>query len=268
MKQKERPSSCDQKGGADEADDRVAKLTGILKRLNEGADPLETRREAREFLASVSPADLCRAEQQLMTAGMGPEELRHLCAIHLEMVDQQTGRMLAELDPGHVIHTMVGEHETMLGFLDDLAGLNRAIQHMDSHDDGAADLGRLRHLARQFLETEPHHRREEEVLFPELERRGIFAPCQIIRTEHEELRARKQELMHLAEGVGQMDFSEFKTRLDVAANMLVLTLRDHIINENGILYPTALELIQDERVWDRMKAECYSIGDCCFATET
>ncbi|MFQ5808969.1 MAG: DUF438 domain-containing protein, partial [Armatimonadota bacterium] len=108
---------CEGEGAEDEADGKVATLTEILKRLNEGEDPAAARQEAREFLASVSPTDLSRAEQELMNGGMAPEELRHLCAIHLEIVGEQATRMAADLGGGHVIHTMVGEHEAILSLL-------------------------------------------------------------------------------------------------------------------------------------------------------
>jgi DUF438 domain-containing protein len=44
----------------------------------------------------------------------------------------------------------------------------------------------------------------------------------------------------------------------------VPALRDHIFKENNVLYPAALEVIEDESVWTRLKQECDKIGYCCF----
>ena len=51
------------------------------------------------------------------------------------------------------------------------------------------------------------------------------------------------------------------------AGFIVPTLREHIYKENNILYPAALQVIEDDRVWQKLKDECDSIGYCCFTPE-
>ena len=41
-------------------------------------------------------------------------------------------------------------------------------------------------------------------------------------------------------------------------------MRDHIFKENNILYPTAVEIIDDESVWEQMHHDADKIGYCCF----
>jgi DUF438 domain-containing protein len=243
---------------------KVEQLTTILKRLNEGEDPARVREEARAFLATIDPADLSIAEQQLLEAGLSKEDLRGLCSVHMELLSGQPAGVKNALPPGHVVHTLVSEHEMILAFLDELTAVNEAIQVMAKYDGEREEFGKLHHIAEHLVEAEAHHQREEEVLFPELERRGVTGPPQIMRLEHQELRARKKALKALAEGVAQMDFGEFKGRLDDAAGYIVPTLRDHIFKEDHILYPTALKVIDDPAVWKRLKQECDRIGYCCF----
>jgi len=239
-------------------------LTQIIGRLNAGEDPERVREEAREFLATVSPEDLTFAEHELVSAGLAPEDLRHLCSIHMGMLEGEAEKLKSQLQPGHVIHTMIAEHEIILGFLDELDAVNRSIQSMERYEPGREEFVKLRHVAEHLVGAESHHQREEEVLFPEVERRGVFGPPQVMRMEHEELRARKQEIRQLAERVGAMDFGAFKSRLNAASKFIVLTLRDHIFKENNILYPAAVQVIRDAEQWQRMKAACDAIGYCCF----
>jgi len=239
---------------------RGQRLARILRRLNEGADPAVERREAREFLASVSAADLCRAEQELMDAGTRPEELRHLCAIHIEVVGERSGGLRSELGADHVLRWLLDEHQAIMALLDELAVTNRDIRPMDRCDRRRREFRRLRQTAEELLAAEAHHQREEEVLFPELERLGLAAPARIVQTEHEELRERNRELLELVERAKEMDLREFKRQLDTTATLIVLTLREHILKEDNILYPTALEVINDEQVWEKMRAEAYRIG--------
>lgn len=222
---------------------QVHRLTGLLRWLN---------------------VELAYADQILIEAGLAPEELRHLCSAHLEMFEGELERIGADLKPGHVIHTLVREHDMILSFLDELDKVNHAIGRMESYGRGRDEFDELMPIAEHLLEAELHHRREEEVLFLEVERRGVFGPPQVMRMEHEELRARKRELEELAERIDQMAFDAFKERLEAVVNFIVPMLRDHIFKENNILYPTALQVIQDEEVWERMRLKCDEIGYCCF----
>jgi DUF438 domain-containing protein len=181
------------------------------------------------------------------------------------MDEEQVEKMLVELPEGHILSTMIGEHEALLEFLDELDWVNRSIQEMTEYTPGQEEFERLTHLARHLVEAESHHRREEQVLFPELEKRGVEEPPAVMRQEHEEMRPRKQRLKELAQNVSTADFNRFKRELGELVDYLVPTLRSHIFKENNILYPVALHAIDDESVWRRLKSDCDAVGYCCFS---
>ena len=247
--------------------DANRRLTGILDRLKAGEDPYNVKEEAQEILASIEPEDLPFAEQRLVDAGLAPEDLKHLCSLHMGMHDDEAGRIKTGLPPGHVIHTLVSEHEMILRFLDELEAVRQAAQKMTDYSSNKDEVKKLTHIAEHLVGAEPHHKREEEVLFPEVEKRGVFGPPQVMRMEHEDLRRRKHELIEILEIVDKLDFNAFRKRLDATARFIVLTLRDHIFKENNILYPMALQVIPDKNSWDKMKSECDKIGYCCFTPE-
>lgn len=248
--------------------EKIERLTELLERLNAGEDPVSVKKEMQEFLASISPAELSIAEQELIDAGLAPEDLRHLCSAHMAMLGDELEEMKESLSPGHVIHTLVGEHDMILGFLDKLEEVSQGIKGMESYDSKREEFKMLKHIAEHLVEAELHHQREEEVLFPELEKRGVFGPPHIMRMEHEDLRRQKKELKELAETVDEMGFDVFKEKVEPVAKFIVFTLRDHIFKENNILYPTALQVIQEDLIWDNMKLECDKIGYCCFTPKT
>jgi DUF438 domain-containing protein len=243
---------------------RTEELIKLLQRLDSGEDPAGVEREAEQLLASMDPADLSRTEQELIRAGLPAEALGRLCPVHMRMLEGQSERLRAELPAGHVLHTMVLEHDAILGFLDRLRATNEAIQQMDTYDGSRPEFAVLGELADHLLGAEAHHQREEQVLFPAIEARGVSGPPQIMRTEHEQMRQRKQELKALADNVGTMDFGVFKERLARAVGFLVPVLGDHIAKENNILYPAAKQVI-DDREWDGLRQQCDQIGYCCFS---
>ncbi len=176
--------------------------------------------------------------------------------------------MKATLPKGHIVSTLVSEHDMILGFLDKLRQVGDSIAQMPKYPGQTEEFRLLAHIAEHLVETERHHQREEDVLFPELEKRGVYGPPAVMRQEHDQLRPRKHELKELVERVGKMDFDAFKERLGELVGFIVPTLRDHIFKENNILYPTALQVIgSDAEVWQRLKAECDETGYCCFTPE-
>jgi len=167
------------------------------------------------------------------------------------------------LKPGHVIHTMMSEHEKILGFLDELEKINQKIQKMEAYKEGI-EFQRLKNITHHLIEADSHHQREETVLFPELRKRGFSCGPDMMEIEHKDLKKYKKKLKKLVERREKIDFSEFKKELAEIVNFLLPVLREHIFKEDNVLYPTALELIKDQKVWEQMKIGCDKIGYCCF----
>lgn len=248
------------------ASEKAQTLANVLRRINEGNDA--ARVEAREFLASVNPEELSSVERELASEGVTHGELKSLCSVHLEMMGGEFKDFRKGLEKGSVLHTFVCEHDRILDFLDELERVNVVIQKSNGFENVGNELSVLRYVAEHLVEAEPHHKREEDVLFPELEARGVFGPPQVMRMEHEELRPLKSGLLELAKNVDENNFPSFKKNFDLTAGSLLMLLREHILKENNILYPTAFQVIKEKKVWLEMKKACDKIGYCCFTPET
>ena len=85
-----------------------------------------------------------------------------------------------------------------------------------------------------------------------------------MRLEHDQLREKKRRLKELIKVVEYLDFEDFKDNLQSLSKEICFELKDHIFKENYILYPTALEAIKDEKLWESMREKCDDIGYCPF----
>lgn len=244
--------------------DKVDKLTQVLERLNRNPEDTTARAAAKELVADITPVELSLAEQKLIEDGLEPERLQHLCAIHLEVLEDQLTAFRSSLPDNHPVAIMMAEHDQILGFLHQLEQLNARLQKLDSFVASNPDFVLLITLAENLLAAENHHQREEQALFPALEERGITGPPHIMCLEHNTLRVRKHALLQLAKMVQTMDYEQFKTELAQLASYLVFNLRDHIYKENNILYPSAIETIAEDTVWEAIQAKCDQIGYCSF----
>ena len=90
---------------------RIEKLTAVLKRLNTEGATEENRREALNIVSNIDPIELSIAEQRLIEEGMKPQDLRHLCDIHMEVLSDELVKLKKQLEPGHMLDTLIVEHE-------------------------------------------------------------------------------------------------------------------------------------------------------------
>ncbi|MTK12463.1 MAG: DUF438 domain-containing protein [Clostridiaceae bacterium] len=243
---------------------KTDKLVELLRRLNSEEITESLRAEALEMVSKVDPLELSLAEQKLIEEGTKPEDLRHLCDIHMEVLKSELDKLKLKLSPDHILTTLIQEHDEILKLLTLLEEINSKIQKMNSYDKNAVEFNMLLKTADDIIDAENHHKREENVLFPELESRGVTGLTRIMRMEHDMLRAKKHEIRELASEVSKIDFNHFKKELDEAAKYLIFNLRDHIYKENHILYPSSMETLTDSALWSQMKKECDKIGYCSF----
>lgn len=176
--------------------------------------------------------------------------------------------MEPNLQPGHPLHTFKEEHKKILAFLDELEKVNQDLQREGGYNQNNEDFKKLEDIAEHLVGAEPHYQREEEALFPVLEKRGVAGPPEVMRGEHEELRPKKKEILEISKTVQKVDFNNFKEKLEWAVDFLAPFLREHISKEDNILYPLALEVIQEEAVWQSIKDKCDKIGYCCFTPKS
>ena len=243
---------------------KIEKLTEVLQRLNQEGVTDALRKEALDIVSKISPIELSIAEQGLIEKGMDPKELRHLCDIHMEVLKGELDKIKTKIEPGHVIFTFIAEHDKILEFLTQLEEINFRIQKLEKYNSSLEEIEALKTVVDNILDAENHHQREEQVLFIELEDRQITGPTRIMRMEHEDLRAKKKFLRQAAEEASELDFAEFKEKVDDTSKYIIFNLRDHIFKENYILYPTAIEAITERETWQDMKIRCDKIGYCGF----
>jgi uncharacterized protein len=245
--------------------DKVEQLTRLFMRLDAGESPDTVRTEAREFLSTVGPREVAMAEQSLIRSGINVEQLRSRCLTHVALLPDQSYRLRLSLPANHIVRIILAEHEMMLCFLADLEELNTEIQHMSYCAPTSVEMRKLSHIVSHLVVANDHEWREDEVIFPELERNGYFGPSEMVKLDRASHEACKKEMSALTHpSQDKSAFAKFKLHLDAAVRYFVPAMRQQIFTEDNILYPVAIEVITSKSVWDRIKANCELIGYCGF----
>ena len=241
-------------------------LKKIIKRLYTGEEsPESVKSEFKEILSHISPDVISKAEEELIQEGMPQEEIHKLCDIHIAILKER----LADEKPiapwGHPIHILMEEHKILIGLAQELHQYVSAMPPESGFDEHAIE--KLNHIANHFKSAESHYVREENVLFPYLEKYGIKQPPAIMWTEHDKIREMKKSYYKLVESAekrpDEKTIHEFK-KISIA---LAEMLSNHFFKENRILFPTALKVIYSNE-WKSIRTQFDELGYCCFTPAT
>ncbi|MBL7074203.1 DUF438 domain-containing protein [candidate division KSB1 bacterium] len=241
-------------------------LKGMIKRLHEGESPEKIKEEFKELIKDTTPTEISQIEEELIKEGMPREEIHRLCDVHLAVFKESVEKEKTLAPPGHPIHILMEEHKILLQFADELKNITADIKGAGGFDAVGEQMNHIKHIAEHLKESESHYVREENVLFPYLEKHGITQPPAMMWMEHDKIRGIKKEIYKLVDAHKDMGFQDFAEQLGEMAISLADMLSNHFFKENNILFPTALKVIS-ETEWKDVRHQFDELGYCCFTPE-
>ncbi len=247
-------------------EDKKKAIKEIINQLHSGASPEEVKKRFGQILKSVSSTEIAKIEEELIKEGMPREEIQKLCDVHMAVFRDQLEKQKLEVPDGHPLSILVEEHKAMLQLAEKLNAIADKMEKVTNKDYVAEELRDLDHVSANLIDSEKHYLREENVLFPTLEKHGITEPPAIMWMDHNEIREKKKQLNRLVGTVNDLDFESFKAELAETAKSLNNLLPNHFRKENNILFPTALQVITNEE-WKQSKKEFNEIGYCSFTPQ-
>ncbi len=136
------------------------------------------------------------------------------------------------------IDVLLAEHQTILEVVDEIERECRRVE------DGSALREPFWRDVLRFADEFDHglhHQKEEQLLFPALERVGLSpdqGPTAVLRDEHRRIRFWRLRLE-------QTLVARDRTRLAATAASYVDVLRSHVMKENQILFPLCRRLLDE-----------------------
>jgi len=245
----------------DDKDLKKQKLKEMIQRLHRGEDPNIVKKDFEEVLNDTSATEIARIEEELVKEGMPREKLHKLCDVHIAMFKERLEEQKDIAPEGHPVHTLMEEHKILLKFAEMLKTT------ADEIGKGEEAFEKIQHLLDHFKESDLHYLREENVLFPYLDKHGIKEPPAIMWMEHDQIRELKKGIYRLFDGRKEMDADQLKKRLKEAAIGLAEMLSNHFFKENNILYPAAMDVISEDE-WAAISKEFEDVGYCCFTPKS
>jgi len=239
-------------------------LKDMIRRLHGGALPERLKEEFAQLLEGIGPSEITEIEEELIREGMDKGELQRLCEVHLAIFKETLESQKIETKPGHPVHILLREHDFVKKVVGEISDVLSPVE--PGQDFSETALQKLKGLLRHLKEYEKHKIREENTLFPCLEKRGVTGPPAMMWAEHDEQRKRIKAADRILEfGTGVSSGESMKSLISDLKDLTSM-IPNHFYKEEKILFPTALKVLSDDE-WKEIKASMDDLGYCDFTPE-
>lgn len=236
-------------------------IKDIIKELHQGKDPEELKNKFKGILKNISPLEIPLIEQELVKEGIKAYEIAKLCDLHVLIFREavENALQLNDIPEGHPLKILARENEQITKDAEMLGLYSATLDKVSDKKDVENILSTIREIIskiKRFYYT--HYEREEMLIFPHLERRGLSAVSQVLWRKHDEIRIMTRRLINLLQKFESA--ANYPTsKIVQLARELSTALVDMVFRENNILYPT-LKTLLTEGEWAAIKLQEAEFG--------
>lgn len=185
--------------------------------------------------------------------------LKRIFSISLDELDAELSSHKYNLSEDHPISILSADHKESLRKLKALRhDLGRINLNRETPSEKIKD--RLNQAKDYYRELDSHIRKEEEVLFPELEKAGMQEHPQNLKEEHKKFREVLSNVIKILEEDNREGQDSSIGEVDKLKEEFISDMGNHIFRETYIFYPAALEFITKNEQWDAIKQDFKAIS--------
>jgi PAS domain S-box-containing protein len=240
------------------AAERKVILKEIVDRIGAGEELSELKSYFVKTLGAVNPVEIDFYQEEWTDEGVQEMDFRVLQELSLEVFRESIQNQNPIAEKGHPLYTLMKEHSMLMEYANELHSLVTAIASGE-RDIRPEFVDRIRQLIGFLEESESHYLREENALFPGIEKKGLTGPPAAMWSEHQDIHALEKNVFELK--------SEPDKNLDKLSTLsleLANLLATHFNKENNILFPASLRLFSEDE-WETVVQDFDDIGYCSYS---
>ena len=182
---------------------KISLIKNLLKKIHEGSDPEKIKEEFEEVLKEVKPWEIAFIEQELVKDGVSVLEIAKLCDVHVDLFRESlVSRELRDLPDGHPLSVLIEEDMEAVKLAEQLS-----LYSAELTEKPEIALESVADLLAELLEWKRHFMREQLLIFPYIERRGLTAVSRVFWSKQDEVIKKLKAAYRLAEKLKSNGYS-------------------------------------------------------------
>ncbi len=221
-------------------EDAIILVKNILKDI-EKLNISELKKKYGDILKKISPFEITLIEQQLIREGFKPEDILRMCDLHVELFREYLESIqLRDVPENHPLNLLMLENQEIVKLVE---ALNLYAETVIREKDIEGKKKRYESLSTLLNKLKDsirkHYRKNQMLIFPYLERRGIYAVPRVLWGKEEEVIKEIRELLS-RKPTNTAEYDEIAGK----AKELGKKILDLVFRENKILYPATWVLLE------------------------
>ncbi len=242
---------------------RIKVLKELIMDLHKGKPFDEVKQRFKEIVKDVSAEEISAMEQALIQEGMPVEEVQRLCDVHAAVFKEALQqKQEPRTIPGHPLHTFFKENRAIEQLIEkELIPLLEELRNSYADTEKNIVL-KLMEKVNLLFDVEKHYKRKEELLFPYLEKYGVYGPSKVMWGVDNEIREDLRKFKTMLYDYN----SEIKDQVLQKAMEVFNKIKEMIFKEEKILFPLAEQKLTEDEWYQIYKSED-EIGYCLVEPE-
>ncbi len=236
------------------------KIKSLMRRFfEEGEDVEKVREEFKELVSKANPLLIAAAEAELTREGYTMSDLMKACDVHMELFKENLASSRKKVSKDHPLWRLIKDHDAMLFWFERGLEITKELDKKRDYNEAKELIEELNDIMKKLKASENHDVRQENTLFPVLEKYGVEEPPAIMWEEHSMMKERRAKIEKRLKEIPNIPYEEFVRATNADFIYLVETFIKHTQKEQEILYNVALDLLSDVD-WEEIQKESDELG--------
>jgi PAS domain S-box-containing protein len=237
-------------------------LREIVDKIGSGKDISDLKKHFVKSLGAVNPVEIDYYRDEWMKDGVKEKDIQFLLDMGTEVFRESIQNQAPIVEKGHPIYTLMKEHALLMEYANELHSLAKMLSSGE-REKRPEFVERVRQLIGFVVDSESHYLREENALFPVIEKHGLTGPPAAMWNEHQDIHALEKKIFELNSESDKKLESNLE-KLSTLSLDLANLLATHFNKENNILFPASLRLFS-EAEWETVVQDFDDIGYCSYS---
>ncbi len=244
----------------EKTNDVKEKIKNLMKALfEEGENVEEIREKFKEIVSAANPIIIAIAEAELTKEGYSIQDLMKACDVHLELFKDELMNSRRKVSKSHPLWRFIKDHDAIMFWFEEGLRISREMSKRNDYKHSEDLIEKLKTIMKHLRESENHDVRQENTLFPVLEKYGVEEPPAIMWDEHSRMKEKRRKIEEMINKIPSISYEEFVNYVQGAFTYLVEIFVKHTQKEQEILYNVALDVLS-EHDWKEIERESNRFG--------